>query len=86
MDDGSAIIATFGYANGAPDPVQVGLRGCRTVSNSRLARTASSPTGAALVSRLERLLQPAVRRTRARARSLRYPCRPRAKTRPRGVV
>jgi hypothetical protein len=59
MDDGSAIIATFGYANGAPDPVQFGLKGCRTVSNSRLRRTASSPTGAALVNLLERLLQPA---------------------------
>jgi hypothetical protein len=63
MDDGSAIIATSGYANGAPDPVQVGLKGCRTVSNSRLTRTAISPTGAALVSLLERLLQPAVTRT-----------------------
>ncbi len=59
MDDGSAIIATFGYANGAPDPVQVGLKGCRTVSNGRLTRTATSPTGAALVSLLERLIQPA---------------------------
>ena len=67
MDDGSAIIASFGYATGAPDPVQVGLKGCRTVSNSRLTRTASSPAGVALVSLLERLLQPA-------ATSAPHPC------------
>jgi len=67
MDDGSAIIASFGYANGAPDPVQVGLNGCRTVSNGRLNRTASSPAGAALVRLLERLLQPA-------ATSAPHPC------------
>jgi hypothetical protein len=59
MDDGSAIIASFGYGHAAPDPVQLGLKGCRAVSNGRLTRTASSPTGHALVSLLGRLLQPA---------------------------
>jgi hypothetical protein len=59
MDDGSAIIATFGYANAAPDPVQVGLKGCRTVSNGRVTRTAIAPAGPVLIGSLERLLQPA---------------------------
>jgi len=56
MDDGSAILAIFGYNRAPDDPVRVGLKGCRLVSNRALTRTALSPTGAKLVGELEALV------------------------------
>jgi hypothetical protein len=58
FDDASAILVTFGYELAAADPVQVGLKGCRVVSNGRLTRTAASDVGAQLVAQLVGLLEP----------------------------
>jgi hypothetical protein len=57
MDDGSAILLRFFYAHAAVTAVRVGLTGCRTVTGPYLPlRTAVSPAGARLISKLERLL------------------------------
>jgi hypothetical protein len=56
MDDGSAILAVFGYPAAPPSPVIVGLTGCRTVANGHLTRTASLPPGPVLLSRLDAIL------------------------------
>ena len=58
MDDGSAIIARFTYARGGEAVVRIGLSGCRTVTGlSPPVRTASTPAGARLITRLERLVR-----------------------------
>jgi|SRR5579862_6945741 len=58
MDDGSEIVASFSYPGGARLVVQIGLTGCRTVTSTRLpVRTASGPSGARLITRLERLVR-----------------------------
>jgi hypothetical protein len=56
MDDGSEITATFGYRSAASVYLDVGLTGCRTVSNGHLTRTASSPGGSRLIDQLTSLL------------------------------
>ena len=39
-DDGSQVIAHFGYPNGAISVVTVGLTGCNNVTNGNISRTA----------------------------------------------
>lgn len=56
MDDGSAILAIFTYPTAPPDPVSIGLTGCRIVTNGHLTRTASLPPGPTLLARLSTLL------------------------------
>jgi hypothetical protein len=56
MDDGSAIVALFGYSTAPTDLVSVGLTGCRIVQNGHLTRSASLPPGPALIARLDSLL------------------------------
>lgn len=57
MDDGSEIIATFSYADGAHVGVRIGLRGCRTVTGAyQPVRTAAGPRGERLIAQLERLV------------------------------
>ncbi len=41
-DDGSAIIAVFRYSHTRPDPVTIGLAGCRLVTNGYRHREATS--------------------------------------------
>ena len=59
FDDGSAILATFAYSDGAAAVVRVGLRGCQTVTGAHPpARTAATtPAGARLIARLERMVR-----------------------------
>jgi hypothetical protein len=56
MDDGSAIVAIFGYAKQPSDPVRIGLKGCLVVGNDYVTRTAASSTGTRLVRTLEQLV------------------------------
>jgi hypothetical protein len=56
MDDGSEILAIFGYPSGTTDTVSIGLTGCQLVTNGRITRTASRPPGPALLATLGRLL------------------------------
>jgi hypothetical protein len=56
MDNGSAILALFGYAVLPTDEVSVGLSGCQVVTNGRVTRTASLGPGPALVAELSRLV------------------------------
>jgi hypothetical protein len=57
MDDGSAVLLRFFYADDAVTAIRVGLTGCRTVTGPYLPlRTATSPAGARLIPTLERLL------------------------------
>jgi hypothetical protein len=58
VDDGSAIVALLTYPHGRALTISVGLRGCQSVTNGDLRRTASGANdqpGAALVAQLERL-------------------------------
>ncbi len=58
VDDGSEIIALLAYPRGRGVTISVGLRGCQTVSNGDVRRTAageSGQPGPALVARLERM-------------------------------
>jgi hypothetical protein len=56
MDDGSAILASFGYSAGPEAIIRVGLRGCRTVTGPHPpVRTAVTTAGARLIATLERL-------------------------------
>jgi hypothetical protein len=50
LDDGSAIVAFFGYPRGPQDPVRIGLSGCLLVTNGHLHREATSQ----LIHQLER--------------------------------
>jgi hypothetical protein len=52
LDDGSEIVATFRYPRARADVVDVGLTGCRVVSNGRLSRTATGPAGMRLLAQL----------------------------------
>jgi hypothetical protein len=56
MDDGSAVLAIFGYRTAPPVEVSVGLTGCRVVQNGAITRTASLTPGPALLARLASLL------------------------------
>lgn len=56
MDDGSAIVAVFGYPEPPSSPVTVGLTGCRIVSNGHVTRTASLPPGPTLLAQLTSIL------------------------------
>jgi len=56
FDDGSEIVATFRYPRARADVVDVGLAGCRVVTNGRLSRTAIGPAGARLLARLTALV------------------------------
>jgi hypothetical protein len=54
-DDGSKLIAFFHYA-GAPDvPVTANLRGCRSVTNGQIVRTALSDPGDKLLRHIKKL-------------------------------
>ena len=53
LDDGSEIVATFGYASRAAIVVRIGLTGCRTVEAGRLPiRTAARAGGRRVISTL----------------------------------
>jgi hypothetical protein len=53
MDEGAGVTAWFRYASGPPDPVDIGLQGCETISNGQLHRLGLD---AAIVSRIQALL------------------------------
>jgi hypothetical protein len=58
VDDGSAIVALLTYPHGRAVTISVRLRGCQSVTNGDLRRTASGTNGQpgpALVAKLERL-------------------------------
>ncbi len=58
LDDGSQIVALLAYPHGRALTISVGLRGCQSVTNGDLRRTAAGGTGQpgpALVVALERL-------------------------------
>jgi hypothetical protein len=58
LDDGSAVLAIFGYDAQPPDPVSIGLSGCLIVGNGYLVRSARSSDGMQLLQGLEALLVP----------------------------
>jgi hypothetical protein len=58
VDDGSQILALLAYPHGHAVSISVGLRGCQSVTNGDLRRTASGTTGQpgpVLIAQLERL-------------------------------
>lgn len=55
-DDGSKVIAFFRYARAPDDPVTVNLRGCRSVTNGQIGRSALS--GEKLLRHIETLTGP----------------------------
>jgi len=56
MDDGSEIVATFRYPSAAPVTIDIGLTGCRTITNGRLTRTAAGSAGQRLIATLTALV------------------------------
>lgn len=56
FDDGREIVATFRYPRAPADVVDIGLAGCRIISNGRLSRTAIGPTGGRLLAQLTMLV------------------------------
>jgi hypothetical protein len=54
-DDGSRIVALVSYPRRRVLPLDVALRGCQTVSNGRVHRTAARPPGPAVIAALKRL-------------------------------
>jgi hypothetical protein len=55
VDDGSAILAFFQYRRARDEPVLVGRRGCRSVSNGQRHRWALTDRGDTLLRRLDSL-------------------------------
>lgn len=51
-DSGSAVIAVFGYPQGAQDPVSIGLSGCHALTNGHVSRLALEAGGVAQVASL----------------------------------
>jgi hypothetical protein len=61
FDDGSEIVALLAYPGGHAVTISVGLRGCNTVANGDVLRTATGrpgQPGPALLAQLERLTVP----------------------------
>jgi hypothetical protein len=54
-DDGSKVIAFFHYAHSPDDPVTADLRGCRSVTNGQIVRSALSDSGDRLLRHLGKL-------------------------------
>jgi hypothetical protein len=57
MDDGSTILAIFGYPQPPSSPATVAPTGCRIVGNGHLTRTASLAPGPTLIERLNSILR-----------------------------
>jgi hypothetical protein len=62
FDDGSKLIAFFHYAGAPDDPVTVNLRGCRSVTNGQIVRSALSDPGDELFRHIKKLTRPGVER------------------------
>jgi hypothetical protein len=57
-DDGSKVIAFFRYPSAPDDPVTVNLRGCRSVTNGQVVRSALIDPGQKLLRHIEKLTRP----------------------------